>query len=116
MSENVLKTIQSILQDIIAPDIREIKARQAAMQEQIDLRFKEVETRFNAVDKQIELQVGGLKQQFETHVHGMDTQMGYLEKHLLSAFATSQMQTELTGAKAVVDLRERIAVLETQRA
>jgi hypothetical protein len=86
MSDNILKTIQSILQDIIAPDIREIKAQQAAMQQQMDFRFK-----------------------------AMEDHMNHVEKQLLSAFAASQLQVELTGTKAIVDIRERVAVLESQR-
>ena len=134
MSENVLKTIQTILQDVIAPDIRQIKAQQQAMQQQMDLRFdamqqqmdtrfkemdtrfREVDTRFKSVEQQIEFQVGGLKQQFDSHVGSVNAKMDHLEKQLLSAFAASQLQTELNGAKMVVDLRERVAVLESQRA
>jgi len=115
VSDNILKTIQSILQDVIAPDIREIKAQQQAMQQQIDLRFKEVETRFKSVEQQIEIQVAGLRQEFAIQVNGLNNQMSHLEKQLLAAYATSQLQVELTGTKAIVDLRERVAVLESQR-
>jgi len=130
MSDNILK----ILQDVIAPDIREIKAQQQAMQQQMDLRFdamqqqmdtrfrevdtrfREVDTRFKSIEHQIEFQVGGLKQQLESHVASVNANMNHLEKQLLSAFAISQAQVELTGTKAIVDLRERVAVLESQRA
>lgn len=127
MSDNILKTIQSILQDVIAPDIREIKAQQAAMQQQMDLRFKEVDTRFKAMEQQIEIQigglrqeiaiqVGGLRQELAIQVNGLNNNMAHLEKQLLSAYAASQLQVELTGTKAIVDIRERVAVLESQRA
>jgi hypothetical protein len=42
--------------------------------------------------------------------------MVYLEKSLLSAFAESQARIEITGSKAVIDLRERVAVLESKHA
>jgi hypothetical protein len=126
MSDNVLRTIQSILQDVIAPDLREIKAQQAAMQQQIDLRFKEVDTRFKAMEdhiqtqvsglrQEIAIQIGGLRQEFNIQVDGLNKQMSHMEKQLLAAFATSQLQVELTGTKAIVDIRERVAVLESQR-
>jgi hypothetical protein len=109
MSDNILKTIQSILQDVIAPDLREIKAQQAAMQQQMDLRFK-------AMDEQMQLQIGGLRQEIAIQINGLNNNMAHLEKQLLSAYAASQLQVELTGTKAIVDIRERVAVLESQRA
>jgi hypothetical protein len=144
MSDNILQTIQTLLQDVIAPDVREIKGRLDAMQQQIDLRFGAIDLRFDAIDlrfgatqeaidlrfgamqkhidlrfeamqEHIEVRVGGLEKLFEAHVRGMDKQMAYLEKSLLSAFAQSQLRTEISGAQAVVDIRERVAVLESQR-
>jgi len=98
MADNVLQTIQKLLQDVIAPDIRETKVRVDEMQKQIDVRLA-------AIEKQVEIRVGGIEQR-----------MVYLEKSLLSAFAESQARIEITGSKAVIDLRERVAVLESKHA
>ncbi len=120
MSDNILKTIQSILQDVIAPDIREMKAQQAAMQQQMDLRFKameeKIEIQIGGLRQEIAIQVGGLRQELAIQVNGLNNNMAHLEKQLLSAYAASQLQVELTGTKAIVDIRERVAVLESQRA
>jgi hypothetical protein len=98
MADNVLQTIQKLLQDVIAPDIRETKVRVDEMQKQIDVRLA-------AIEKQVEIRVGGIEQR-----------MVYLEKSLLSAFAESQARIEITGSKAVIDRRERVAVLESKHA
>ena len=75
MGDNALDTLQKLLQDIVAPDVREIKVRLGAME-------KQSETQFRAI---------------------------------MSAIAESRAQSELTTLRMVADLRERVAVLETQR-
>ena len=39
MSENIAQTVQKAIQDLVAPDVRELKTNVAALQKQIDQRF-----------------------------------------------------------------------------
>ncbi len=50
MSENLLQTLQQLVQDVIAPDVRELKVRVSSLEKQMDVRFDGVGVRFNAVD------------------------------------------------------------------
>jgi hypothetical protein len=86
MSDNVLQTLQKLVQDVIAPDVRELKLRLESLEKQND-------TRFSALEKQGEAQYKGL----------------------LAAIAESPAQSELAGMTAIASLRERIAVLESKR-
>ncbi len=86
MSDNVLQTLQRLVQDVIAPDVRELKVRLESL-------TKEVDTRFSAQEKQSDAQYKGI----------------------LAAIAEAKAQSELSNMAAVASLRERIAVLESQR-
>jgi len=85
-SDNVIQTLQQLVRDVIAPDVRELKVRLTALEEQID-------TRFNAADQKSDLQF----------------------KALMAAISESRAQSELTSMRVIASLSERLAVLEAQR-
>ena len=87
MTDNVLQTLQQLVQDVIAPDVRELKVRQAAFEKLVD-------ERFNAQAKQSEIQF----------------------KTLMAAIAESKAQTDFAHVREMADLRERIAVIESKLA
>jgi hypothetical protein len=86
MSENILQTLQHLVQDVIAPDVRELKVRLDSLERQIDVRF-------NALDQKGDAQF----------------------KALMSAIAESKAQAERASMRIVASLSERVAVLESQR-
>jgi len=86
VSGNVIQTIQHLIQDVIAPDVRELKGRLSSLE-------KQVEVRFDALDQMNEAQF----------------------KALMSAIAESKAQAELTNMRVLAALSERVAVLESQR-
>jgi hypothetical protein len=86
MSENIAQTVQKAVQDIVAPDVRELKVLVTALQKQIDQRFDaqndKSETQFRA---------------------------------LMAALGEFKAQSELTSLRVISALSERVAVLEAQR-
>ena len=93
MSENVLQTLQQLIQDVIAPDVRELKVRVTSLEKQIDIRFDALEGRLKASDQ-------------KTDAH---------YKAILAAIAESKAQAELTNLRVISALSERVAILESQR-
>jgi hypothetical protein len=93
MSENILETLQHLIQDVIAPDVRELKVRVSSLEKQMDVRFDAVEQRFRA----------------------MDQKSGAQFKAIMAAIGESKAQAELTSLRVVAALSERVAVLEAQR-
>ena len=86
MGDNVLQTLQQLVQDVIAPDVRELKVRVSALEKQMDVRFDAMEQKSDA--------------QF---------------KALMAAIGESKAQAELTNMRLIAALSERVAVLEAQR-
>jgi hypothetical protein len=93
MSDNLLQTMQHLIQDVIAPDVRELKVRVASLEKQVDVRFDAVQSRFDALEKQLDAR-------FEA---------------IMSAISDSRSQAELAAFRAVAPVSERVAVLESQR-
>lgn len=86
MSENILQSLQQLVQDVIAPDVRELKVRSASLEKQMDVRF-------DALDQKNDAQF----------------------RALMSAIAESKAQAELTSMRVIAALSERVAVLESRR-
>lgn len=82
----MLQTLQQLVQDVIAPDVREFKVRLTSLEKQMDVGFDAAEQKNDA--------------QF---------------KAIMAAIAESKAQTELTNMRMIVSLSERVAVLESQR-
>lgn len=93
MSDNILQTLQHLVQDVIAPDVRELKANQAAQEKQIAALERHMDVRFNASEQKIDARFDAL----------------------MSAIAESRAQSELSGMRVIAALSERVAVLEAQR-
>jgi hypothetical protein len=86
MSENLLQTLQHLIQDVIAPDVRELKTRVSLLEKQMDVRF-------DALDQKTDAQF----------------------KAIMAAIAESKAQGELANFRLIAALSERVAILETQR-
>ena len=110
MSENVAQTVQKVIQDLVAPDLRELKTIVAANQKQIDLRFDAADHKFTGVDdKFIGLQKQ-IDQRFDSQRQIDDAQF----RAILAAIAEGKAQSELNTVQAISALSERVAILESR--
>jgi hypothetical protein len=94
--ENIAQTIQKAIQDLVAPDVRELKVLVTNLQKQIDQRFdaqsKEIDQRFDAQSKDSDAQF----------------------KALMAALGEFKAQSELASVRVIAALSERVAVLEAR--
>ena len=97
MSENIAQTVQKVIQDLVAPDVRELKTLVLALQKQIDQRFEASEKRVD--------------QRFEAQSQKTDAQFAAL----MAAFSEFKAQSELATIRVISQLSERVAVLESHR-
>jgi phosphate uptake regulator len=86
MTENVLQSLQHAIQDVIAPDVRELKVR-----------------------------VTGLEKQSETQYNSLRDQQDANFKALMSAIGESKAKHDLDTFKLYSALSERVAALEAAR-
>jgi hypothetical protein len=105
--ENIAQTIQKAIQDLVAPDVRELKVLVTNLQKQLDQRFdaqsKEIDQRFDAQSKEID-------QRFDAQSKDSDAQF----KALMAALGEFKAQSELASVRVIAALSERVAVLEAR--
>ncbi len=111
MTENLPQSLQQLVQDVIAPDVRELKVRLASLEKQMDVRFAGVDRQFESVDHRFE----SLEQKMEIRFAALDQKSDAQFKALMAAIAESKAQAELTNMQVIAALSERVAVLEAQR-
>ena len=92
-TENILQTIKTTIQDLVAPDVRELKARMGAL-----------ESRMAGLEEQI-------KVQFEASQRQSDAQF----RAIMAAIQQNRAESELGMYKQLSALSERMAALEAHR-
>jgi capsule polysaccharide export protein KpsE/RkpR len=125
MTDNVLQTLQQLIQDVIAPDVRELKVRVSSLEKQMDVRFDAVDVRFQALEQRFDSYDEKTDARFEaveTRFAGVDSRFNALEQKmdahfvaLMAAIGDSKAQAEVVTMRLISPLAERIAVLEAQR-
>ena len=113
MAENVLQTLQQLVQDVIAPDVRELKVRVAANHESLTEKIDSVAKRF---DSKIDSLAERLDSRIDSLTERLDSKMDAQFQALMAAISESKAQNELASYKLISALAERVAVLEARRA
>ena len=91
--ENILQTVKTIIQDVVAPDVREVKIRVEAQKDQIAGLESRMNVRFDALESRSESQL----------------------KAILAAIGQSKAENELMVLKQLAALTERVAALEANQ-
>ena len=119
MSENIAQTVQKVIQDLVAPDVRELKTLVTNLQSQLthveSSLQQEIHQRFDAQDKKTEAQFRSLDQKTEAQFRSLDQKTDAQFRALMSAFGEFKAQSELTTIRVISQLSERVAVLEAHR-
>jgi hypothetical protein len=89
-----------LVQDVIAPDVRELKANQIAAEKQVAALEKHIDVRFAAIDQKMDARFEAMDARFDA---------------LMSAISESRAQAELTNLRVIASLSEPAPVLEAQR-
>jgi len=98
MTDNVLETLQHAIQDVIAPDVRELKVRLGSLEKQMDVRF------------------GAMNEKMDAQFRALNEKMDAQFKAVMAAIGESKAQSELTIFRLLSSLSERVAVLKSHRA
>ena len=92
MEEDVPQTLQRVVQDVIVPDLRELKVHFAANHE-IEM------SKIAVLSAKIDLLSANMNMQYQA---------------IMSAISESKAQRELALCKAITPLAERVASLESE--
>lgn len=108
----VVEDVRSVVQDFVAPELRELRARIDALEEQqkqfradVDKRFDAIDGRFDKVDDQF----GKVDARFDK----VDARFEKLEDKLDAV--RDELITEIRRTASIYDLTVRVAKLESER-
>ena len=117
VSENVLQTAQQLIQDVIAPDVRELKVRAINLEKDLDALRKYMEHLLELLDRKVD----AVDRKFEPLEKRIDRRFDDAEekselrfKAILAALSESRTQAELTSVRLMASLSERVALLEAR--
>ncbi len=99
-TENILQTIKTTVQDIVAPDVRELKVRMSSL----EVRMTSLEARMSSLENQIKVQFDAFRGQSDAQF-----------KAIMAAISQSKAESELSTYKQIAALSERVAALEAHR-
>ena len=99
-TENILQTIKTTIQDLVAPDVRELKARMGAL----EVRMTSLEARMSSLEDQVKVQFEALQRQSDAQFRA-----------LMAAIQQSRAESELATYKQFAALSERLSALEAHR-
>ena len=115
MTENLLQTLQHLIQDVIAPDVRETKTELKAFKENVDVRFdaleKHMDARFGAAKGSVDVRFDAVDVRFDALNEKIDAQF----KVLLATLGEFRARTELANLQFKSEIGERLAALEARR-
>jgi hypothetical protein len=95
---SVIEDTRKLLQDFLAPELRELTARVDALEERMNARFESLEERMNA--------------RFESLEERMDTRFEAVER--LASERHTQVMLAIGRLADVFELRERVARIEAR--
>jgi len=105
MAENAVQSVQSLIQDVLAPDLRELKVKVDALDKRSDSFEKHISELFASFQRQIDERFAAAKDQSDANL-----------RLVLGAIARLELLNENSGLRAVADIRERVAILEARAA
>jgi CRP-like cAMP-binding protein len=118
MPENIAQTIQKTIQELVAPDVRELKVLVMNLQKQIDQRFdtqsKELDQRFAAQSKEIDQRFNAQSKEIDQRFAAQSTNSDVQFKALMAALGEFKAQSELAPVRVIAALSERVAALEAR--
>jgi len=106
---SVIEDTRKLLQDFLAPELRELTARVDALEQRMDARFETLEHKVDARFENLEQRMDA---RFETFEHKVDARFDASER--LASERHVQTMQAITRLADVYELRERIARSEAR--
>jgi uncharacterized protein Yka (UPF0111/DUF47 family) len=109
---DVVECVRQLLQDFIAPELRELKGDVKRVENKLDSR---PETKFSSETKRLEDKIDSQSQQFRTDFKRLEDKMDAGFGQLRSMIENANLRAELEATRDIANLRERVTRLEVER-
>jgi uncharacterized protein YecT (DUF1311 family) len=115
MAESTVRGIKKVIQDFVAPEIRDLKGDIAQINTRIDGLEKLMDTQYKALNDKMNAQSKALNDKMDTQFKAIDDKLNGQFKAIMSAIGESKAKGELETFRMISALSERVAVLESAR-
>lgn len=114
MSENIAQTVQKVIQDLVAPDVRELKTLVGNLQTQLNHLETSLHGRIDHVETSLQQQIDQRFDAQDKKAEALSQKQDAQFRALMSAFGEFKAQSELATIRVISQLSERVAVLEAR--
>ncbi|HVI10950.1 MAG TPA: hypothetical protein VND65_21880 [Candidatus Binatia bacterium] len=105
---DVVQSVRQLLQDFIAPELRELKSDVKALDTKVSSEVKAVESKLSA-------EIKGVDSRLSSHIKLLESKMDSGFAELRSLIENRNLRAELDSTRDIADLRERVTRLEVER-
>jgi uncharacterized protein Yka (UPF0111/DUF47 family) len=112
---DVVECVRQLLQDFIAPELRELKGDVKRVENKLDSAMSRLETKFSSETKRLEDKIDSQSQQFRTDFKRLEDKMDAGFGQLRSMIENANLRAELEATRDIANLRERVTRLEVER-
>ena len=123
MSDNILQTLQHLVQDVIAPDVRELKVRLSSFEKLVNERFaslsKEIDTRFGSFSKEIDTRFASSSKELDTRFVSVDARFNSVDARFNSIdarFASIEERLDSQAKQMDAQFRAIMSAISESRA
>ena len=117
-NENTLQTIKLAIQDIVAPEVRELKAELKGLShrmDQLDHRMDQLDHRMDQLERRMDDRFALAERRMDERFEASNARTDAQFQAILAAIARSTAENELMVYKQITPLAQRIAALEAAR-
>jgi hypothetical protein len=112
---DVVESVRQLLQDFLAPELRELRAEIKHLDTKVDSETNRLEAKIGLETNRLEDKIDAQSHQFRTDFKRLEDKMDAGFAQLRSMLENANLRAELESTRDIANLRERVTRLEVER-
>jgi hypothetical protein len=112
---DVVQSVRQLLQDFIAPELRELKSDVKQVDDKIDLETKSIKAKIDSETSQLRADSKHLEDKMDSDFKRLEDKMDSGFAQMRTLLENAYLRSELEATRDISNLRERVTRLETER-
>ncbi len=112
---DVVQSVRQLLQDFIAPELRELKSDVKQVDAKVDLETKNLKAQIDSETGQIRTNIKRLEDKMDSDFKRLEDKMDSGFSQMRTLLENAYLRSELEATRDISNLRERVTRLEVER-
>jgi len=112
---DVIGSVRQVLQDFLAPELRQHRAELVSIRSEIGSVRSELTTKIEAAESRLESKIGAVESRLDGKIEVLKSEMRSGFSALGAALENAVLRGELSTTREIADLRIRVERLEKER-